>query len=779
MTRFSKLLLLAQLSACGLPAELEAAWRGNVHDQKLDPEADSFKPDGPSQDAGPSSTDAGTGSCGDGHWTADEECDASADDRFPCDQACMLIRCDQTGDFMGDKACESEPGHSVCVRYQNESVCLPRNLSAPELSADLKKGLYSYCANEVNGDMEVVLFGEENHRRPCWADEHGNSGEACHDGTPVSQNYRCHTFEQPDEHRGLVINFDPNDHQQPMAPQWQVLDPSQQGNSTVDLHMACVPGESDFCLFARHDSLETTGLKAFCSGEITSGTAITEPLGGEANACVLAECKTSNSSRCNRIYPVVNPSCSDLGNCQADSFPGLPLKTIRDELFNHCAEACHGDRNKRDPFQMCFADGTRQYPGRDGSPSVEGPALRCANCNDCNGISGLNCHQAPGNGERDRCAWACDDEGDCPHGRCSHVGQNGGGLCEPHGPAADCENDEDCSGDQYCQHGHCRPPCTRDQDCGGAGEACQSGRCQGSFPNQPPAGQRCDVNAPDACGEDRYCNHVWDSDEQEWTEEGMCMGASCNAHENCPFGQYCAHLFQGQAGYCTPWTGCQNFRPNNGNSCTGEECHHGDRFCVPVQEAGFLAPLGDRCVTDVPCSTDNDCRETHAQARCANRVCVRLGDCDGVNANHARTFPGVCLPSMQYQDPDHPNSPNSALDTQALSLNTNVPARMNAFDRDVFLFEAPDAGRYQFNATGGDPWCSLFSLNSNNGGDEWVNPQCVSASDGGVVEGQGDACRVTRILAANERVVFAVEPFDRSANLTAFNYGVTITLAGN
>tara|TARA_Y100001934_G_scaffold243618_1_gene300373 strand:+ start:226 stop:771 length:546 start_codon:yes stop_codon:yes gene_type:complete len=175
----------------------------------------------------------------------------------------------------------------------------------------------------------------------------------------------------------------------------------------------------------------------------------------------------------------------------------------------------------------------------------------------------------------------------------------------------------------------------------------------------------------------------------------------------------------------------------------------------------------------VGCDEDASCRDIAQDARCASRSCVRMGPCHDINPP-ARSFPGICVDSITEMN-GPPNSP-SHWEAQLVKNGTGQwSERLDALDRDAFFFQPTEAGRYRFTAMNlqGDPWCTLFEVQTLDDGHVWVNPQAIAGNDGGVPD-HDTACRIERELAANERVVFLVEPEDLSFDFAGMDYTLFI-----
>ncbi|HRZ79307.1 MAG TPA: hypothetical protein P5044_04800 [bacterium] len=334
------------------------------------------------------------------------------------------------------------------------------------------------------------------------------------------------------------------------------------------------------------------------------------------NTCVLDESVAGYHCECNENYVADGDTCSLI---EVDICPeGLQCLSGYCVPFDLSNEQCIED------------DDCREFPGATttcASPNAAGGVcIGCSVASDCPGNT--QCYETYGT-----CALMCDDDTDCPYGKCYN--NSGDGYCGQ----KKCYSNEDCFGGSICidtdgeGEGMCqRIPCKETAcsktnpggTCENGNEACINGECVSSCdPNPCKEINRgtCEIKlGVPTC--------ICDSGTSE--VNGKCEPVTVST---CPGGLVCS------SGYCTD-------KDDAGFVCVSDsDCEDADLKCSPLLPSGTCSgctypsecPHGGAEVSDCvsgyclrKCLIDDDCNAGMAclgSGYCGKKDCGTPSDC--------------------------------------------------------------------------------------------------------------------------------------------------------
>ena len=198
----------------------------------------------------------------------------------------------------------------------------------------------------------------------------------------------------------------------------------------------------------------------------------------------------------------------------------------------------------------------------------------------------------------------------CDPGECGE-----GAVCDPStSPSlclAGCAVGDECRSGYQCWRSACRPRCTGDTDCGGAGATCESGRCEGA---------ECATD-PD-CGPSQICSGGRCVDPPPMRDAGDVRA---------PAGTPCTRDDECQDDVCLPAA--------LGGVCSlpcarAEDCFvfPAEAGCSALPEAGaptvcVLSPAGADTI-GASCTSDDDCLARICQDGQCSEVCSAESECE-------------------------------------------------------------------------------------------------------------------------------------------------------
>ncbi len=334
-----------------------------------------------------------------------------------------------------------------------------------------------------------------------------------------------------------------------------------------------------------------------CDGAVDEGIDLgsnPEHCGGCGRVCSFANAR----ALCRQGECVQGECLQGWLDCRAGADDGCETECQR---TNEGVEACDGIDNDCDCAvdEDVDFDTDLQHCGRCGNACAaatcraegEGFTARpAADCSEgrCSSPEERSCglYTCLGGEAGQRCARACEDEGQC--------------VARAHCEAGVCEADRDagaaCERDPQCASGHC-----------GNGFCCSDGDCCAVAADCPLLGTtppRCEV--PGSC-------------------QGFRVDPGCDASHRCVLARVeddtaCGPEIEAQA--CGPYPAvyCDG-APEQAEPLCAAACEQ-DEDCDPLahcDEGECLSDLGD----GQPCNEDSDCRSAH----CANGFCCGGGEC--------------------------------------------------------------------------------------------------------------------------------------------------------
>ncbi|HQM84632.1 MAG TPA: hypothetical protein PLD55_08125 [bacterium] len=382
----------------------------------------------------------------------------------------------------------------------------------------------------------------------------------------------------------------------------------------------------------------------------------------DGKCCPLNSTNISGSCECNQGFEFKNDKCEPLASNKCVPNPcegsGNPLHKnvcvldgsiegyhcdcnenyVADEdgcilvEFDFCPEGLQCLSGYCVPFDLsneqCIEDGDcREFPGATtvcSSPHAAGGiCIGCAVASDCPGNT--QCYETYGT-----CALMCDDDTDCPYGKCYGTGYCGQKKCYSN---EDCFGgtlciDSDGSGEGMCQRIPCKETlCSKTNpggSCEDAGASCIAGECINSCDPNP-----CKEINRGTC-EIKLGVPTCMCDDGTQEINGKCEPVSVT---KCPDGFTCA------SGVCAD-------KSDPGFVCAESgDCEDADLVCSPVLPSGVCSgctypsecPHGGAETSDCvsgyclkTCFIDTDCNDGMkclGSGYCGKQDCVKPSDC--------------------------------------------------------------------------------------------------------------------------------------------------------